>query len=71
MVRHCVSKRAEQSYIQASSSNVSTNQRPLTCVAELEESIGALLLLLFPMKLKHWQVNVVEKLRMVFHAIAA
>jgi hypothetical protein len=57
--------------IKATSSNVGTDQGTLLGVTELEESVGAFLLLLLAVQLQHGKVNVVEELCMVLDAVAA
>jgi len=58
-------------YIQTTSSNISTDQSSLASIAKFEESIRTLLLLLFAVKLQNGQINIVQKLGVVFHAVAA
>jgi len=58
-------------YVESSGSNVGTDEGTLLGVAEFEESIGALLLLLLAMKFQHRQVDVVEEFGVIFDAVAA
>lgn len=48
--------------VQAASSNISTEQDALVCLAELEESAGSFGLLLLPMDVLDWNVDVIEQL---------
>ena len=48
--------------IESTGSHVGTDQSSSLCVAEFEESVGALLLLLLAVEVEHWEVDVVEKL---------
>jgi hypothetical protein len=60
-----------RTYIKASSSDVCANQRALLRVAELEEGVCSLLLLLFSVKIQDRKVNVIKEFSVVFDAIAA
>jgi hypothetical protein len=57
--------------IQTTSSNVGTDQGTLLGIAELEESVGALLLLLLSVKLENREINVVQQLGVVLDTVAA
>jgi hypothetical protein len=57
--------------IQTTSSNVGTDQGTLLGIAELEESVGALLLLLLSVKLENGEINVVQQLGVVLDTGAA
>jgi hypothetical protein len=48
--------------IETTGGHIGTDQGSSLCVAEFEESVGALLLLLLAVQVKHWEVDVVEKL---------
>ncbi|KAH3686753.1 hypothetical protein WICPIJ_002275 [Wickerhamomyces pijperi] len=55
--------------IQPSGGNVGTDQDPGLGVTELEERVGTLLLLLLPVKIQHWQINVVQQLGVVLDRV--
>jgi len=46
--------------VETTGSHVGTDQSSCLCVAEFEESVGAFLLLLLAVQIKHGEVNVVE-----------
>lgn len=58
-------------YIQTSSSNISTDQGSLFGVTELEEGVGALLLLLLAVEVENGKINVVEQFSMVLDTVTA
>ncbi len=58
-------------HVKTSCSYVCADQRALLCVAERKEGVGPFLLLLLAVQIKHWQIDVIKQLRMIFHAIAA
>lgn len=60
-----------RTHIETPRGNVRADQRPLLRVAELEEGVGPLLLLLLPVQPQHGYVDKVEQLRVVRHARAA
>ena len=53
--------------IQPSCSNIGTDKRSLFSVAELEEGISSLLLLLLPMEVQDGEVDVIEKFGVVLY----
>jgi hypothetical protein len=57
--------------IQTTSSNIGTDQGTLLGIAKLEESVGALLLLLLSVKLENGKINVVQQLGVVLNTVAA
>lgn len=57
--------------IETTSSNVGTDQSTLLGVTELEESVGALLLLLLSVQLQNGEINVVQQLGVVLNAVTA
>jgi len=48
--------------IETTGGHIGADQGSSLCVAEFEESVGALLLLLLAVQVEHWEVDVVEKL---------
>ena len=56
--------------IETTGSNVCADQSSGLRVAEFEECVGALLLLLLAMEVEHRQVDVVEELGVVLHTVA-
>ena len=57
--------------IETTSSNVSADQSSSLCVAEFEEGVGTLLLLLLAVQVKHRKIDVVEEFGIVLHTVAA
>ena len=58
-------------HVQTPRGDVGADERPLGRVAELEEGVGPLLLLLLSVQVQHRQVDVVEQLGVVLDAVAA
>ena len=58
-------------YVETPRGNVGADERALGGVAELEEGVGALLLLLLAVQVEHGEVDVVEELGVIGDAVAA
>lgn len=69
MISRDLERTGRKTNIQASSSNVGTDQSSLASIAELEECIGSLLLLLLAVQLQDRQIDVVQQLSVVFDTV--
>jgi hypothetical protein len=57
--------------IETTGSNVGTDQSTLASIAEFEEGVGPLLLLLLAVQFQNGEVDIVQKLCVVLDAVAA